>query len=162
MSIGPKSTSRQYYFYINNDAHPISTVQEEKDLGVTFDGNLHFKTHINQIIHKANNVLGTIIRNFNSRDPVVIRLLYTTLLRPILDYASTIWNPHHLGNIRELENIQRRATKLIPTLQNLPYSDRLQSLNLPSLSYCQNHMDLIMTYKILNGAVLVDKEYFFT
>ena len=147
MSIGPKSTSKQYYFYINNDAHPISTVQEEKDLGVTFDENLHFKTHINQIIHKANNVLGTIKRNFNSRDPVVIRLLYTTLVRPILDYASTIWNPHLLGKIHELENIQRRATKLIPTLQNLPYSDRLQSLNLPSLSYCRNRMDLIMTYK---------------
>ena len=162
MSIGSKSTSTQYYFYINNDAHPISTVQEEKDLGVTFDENLHFKTHINQLIHKANNVLGTIKRNFNSRDPVVIRLFYTTLVRPILDYASTIWNPHHLGNIRELENIQRRATKLIPTLQNLPYSDRLQSLNLPSLSYRRNRMDLIMTYKILNGAVLVDKEYFFT
>ena len=72
MSIGPKYTSRQYHFYINNDAHPISTVHEEKDLGVTFDENLYFKTHINQIIHKANNVLGTIKRNFNSRDPVVI------------------------------------------------------------------------------------------
>ena len=48
------------------------------------------------------------------------------------------------------------ATKLIPILQNLPYSDRLQSLNLPSLSYRQNHMDLIMTYKILNGAVLLN------
>ena len=49
----------------------------------------------------------------------------------------------------KLENVQRRATKLMP-----------QSLNLPSLSYCRNRMDLIMTYKILNGAVLVDKEYF--
>ena len=158
MGIGPKSTSRQYYFYINNDAHPISTVQEEKDLGVTFDENLHFKT---QIIHKANNVLGTSKRNFSSRDPVVIRLLYTTLVRPIVDYASTIWNPQHLEHICELENIQRRATKLISILQNLPYSDRLQSLNLPSLSYRRNRMDLIMTYKILNGAVLVDKEYCF-
>ena len=64
-----------------------------------------------------------------------------------------------LGNIREPENIQR-ATKLIPALQNLPYSTRLQSLNLPSLSYRRNRMDLIMMYKILNGAVLVDKEYF--
>jgi len=37
---------------------------------------------------------------------------------------------------------------MIPTLQNLPYSDRLQSLNLPSncLAYYRNHMDLIMTY----------------
>jgi len=94
-------------------------------------------------------VLGAIKRNFNSSDPIIIRSLYTTLVRPILDYASTIWNPYHLGNIRELEKIQRRATKLIPTFQNLPYSDRLQSLNLPSLSYRRNCMDLTVTYKIL-------------
>ena len=67
-----------------------------------------------------------------------------------------------MGAIRELENVQRRATKLIPSLQNLTYSERLQNLNLPSLSYRCNRMDLIMTYKILNDNVLVDKDYFFT
>ena len=65
-----------------------------------------------------------------------------------------------MGVIRELENAQRRATKLIPLLQNLTYSKRLQNLNLPSLSYHCNRMDLIMTYKILNENVLVDKDYF--
>ena len=64
-----------------------------------------------------------------------------------------------INSICELENVQRRATKLIPSLQNLTYSERLQNLNLPSLSYCHNHMDLIMTYKILNENVLVDKDY---
>ena len=29
-----------------------------------------------------------------------------------------------MGIIRKLENVQRRATKLIPSLQNLPYSER--------------------------------------
>ena len=66
-----------------------------------------------------------------------------------------------MGNIRELENVQRRATKLIPSLQNLPYYERLQNLNLPSLSYRHNRMDLIMTYKILNEAILVDKGYLY-
>ena len=65
-----------------------------------------------------------------------------------------------MGDIRGLENVQRRATKLIPTLQNLSYPERLQSLNLPSLSYRRNHIDLIMVYKILNDLVVVDKDYF--
>jgi len=77
---------------------------------ITFDENLHVNTHINQIIHKANSVLHTTKLNFNSRAPVVIHLFYTTVVRLILDYASTILNPHHLGNICELDNIQRRAT----------------------------------------------------
>lgn len=127
-----------------------------------FNEHLHFNAHIKEIIHKANNVLGTIKRTFNSRDADLIRLLYTTLVRPILDYSPTIWNLHQMGVIRELENVQRRATNLIPSLQNLTYSERLQNLNLPSLSYRRNRMDLIMTYKILNENVLIDKDYFFT
>ena len=124
--------------------------------------NIYILIHTSEIIHKANNVLGTIKRTFNSRDTNLIRLLYTTLVRPILDNSSTIWNPHQMGVIRELENVQRRATKLIPSLQNLTYSERLQNLNLLGLSYRRNRMDLIMTYKILNENVLVDKDYFFT
>ena len=65
-----------------------------------------------------------------------------------------------MGNIHELENVQRRAATLIPLLQNLPYSERLQNLNLLGLSYHRNRIDLIMTYKILNEAMLVDKDYF--
>ena len=65
-----------------------------------------------------------------------------------------------MEDIRGLEKVQRRATKLIPTLRNLPYPERLQSLNLPSLSYRRNRMDLIMAYKILNDLVVVDKDYF--
>ena len=41
----------------------------------------------------------------------------------------------------------------------MTYSERLQNLNLPSLSYRRNRMDLIMTYKILNENVLIDKDY---
>ena len=86
----------------------------------------------------------------------------TTLVRPILDYASTIWNPHLMGNIRDLEKIQKRATKLIPSLQHLSYLERLQHLNLPSLLYRRTRMDLIMTYKILHGLVLLNSDEFFT
>ena len=37
MSIGRESTANQYYFYLDNEAHQIHTVQEERDLSVTFD-----------------------------------------------------------------------------------------------------------------------------
>ena len=50
----------------------VTKRDKKKDLGVAFDENLQFKTHINQITHKANNVLGIIKRTFNSRDPAVI------------------------------------------------------------------------------------------
>ena len=67
-----------------------------------------------------------------------------------------------MKNIRKLEAVQRRATKLIPSFYNMSYSERLHKLNLPSLLYRRTRMDLIMTYKILNNLVFVDKDYFFT
>ena len=111
MSIGPKSTStapRQYYFNLDDEVHQISSVQEQKDLGVTFDENLHFKTHINQIICRANNVLGTIKRTFNSRDPNLIRQLYTTRVRPTLDYriAEKFGEFGESSAIRQTKTIQ--------------------------------------------------------
>ena len=72
VSVGQKSTANQYYFYLDNEAHQICTVKEEKDLGVIFDEHLHYNTHIKEIIHKANNVLGTIKQTFNSRDANLI------------------------------------------------------------------------------------------
>ena len=161
-TIGHSSSSTEYYFSSENEANMISMVVEEKDLGVVFDKDLKFTSHVNQIVMKANRVLGIIKRTFASRDANTIRLLYVTLVHPILDYASTVWNPHLMKNIRKLEAVQRRATKLIPFFYNLTYSERLQELNLPSLLYRRTRMDLIMTYKILNNLVSVDKDYFFT
>ena len=112
-----------------------------------------FKFHIHEIIHKANNILGIIKHAFRSRDANTIHLLYITLVRPILDYTSTIWNPYLMGNICSLEKIQRRATRLISSLQNFSYHQWLQQLNLPSLLYRRTCMVLIMTYKILHSMV---------
>ena len=46
----------------------------------------------------------------------------------------------------DLENVQRRATKIVPSLKDKPYYDRLVSLNLPSLLYRRKRMDVIMVY----------------
>ena len=61
----------------------------------------------------------------------------TTLVHQILDYCSTVWNPHLLKNIWKLKSVQRRATKFILSLCDLFYTDheQLQSLNLPNLCY---------------------------
>ena len=48
-----------------------------------------------------------------------------------------------------IENVQRRATKLIKSIANLPYEERLQSLKLPSLKYRRIRGDLITVYNML-------------
>ena len=61
-----------------------------------------------------------------------------------------VWNPYQPGDIRVLEQVQRRVTRACPSLSHLSYHDRLMALNLPSLLYRRQRMDMIMMYKILN------------
>ena len=73
-----------------------------------------------------------------------------------------IWGPHYVLDQRKLEGVQRRATKLVPSLKDECYTDRLISLNLPSLLYRFRCGDLIFLFKLLNGYFELDFTNFFT
>ena len=72
-------------------------------------------------------------------------------VRPHLEYCILVWSPYLAKDIDLLEKVQRCATKLLPSLFDLPYEIRLERLGLYSL-YCRRQRgDLIETYKRLNG-----------
>ena len=73
------------------------------------------------------------------------------MIRPHLEYCSCIWSPHLKYNIDAIERVQRRATKIVPSLKNLTYTQRLERLNLETLEYRRRRADLLETYRILNG-----------
>lgn len=54
-----------------------------------------------------------------------------------------------MKDIEALENVQRRATKMVQQLRELPYEDRLKALDLPTLTYRRSMDDLIEIYKII-------------
>ena len=103
--------------------------------------------HINMSINKANRLLGIIIRSFCALDNNSFTLLYKAIVRPHLEYAATIWNPYKKGYIDDLENVQRRATKLLQNISHLSYPERLAALNLPTLVYRRIIGDMIETFK---------------
>ena len=51
--------------------------------------------------------------------------LYKAMVRPIIEYANTVWGPNFLLNKRRLERVQRRTTKMIPSLSDKSYHHRL-------------------------------------
>jgi hypothetical protein len=162
MHIGKNSLLNNYTMKnTNGDTQQLEVVNEEKDLGVIFDQKLSFNTHISTCIAKANQILGIIKRNFSALDQISFILLYKTLVRSHLEYANAVWRPNLKKHINQLEKVQRRATKCIPSLQNLPYEERLQRLKLPSLEYRRARGDMIQTYKILNNIDALDPGNFF-
>ena len=73
------------------------------------------------------------------------------MVRSHLDYCSSVWSPYMKKDIEALEKVQKRATKILPQLKHMNYSDRLKACNLPTLHYRRIRGDMIETYKILTG-----------
>ena len=69
--------------------------------------------------------------------------------------------PHYKKDIKLIEGVQRRATKLVHGLENLTYNDRLEELGLTRLDKRRLRSDLIETFKIINGNYDIDTDIFF-
>ena len=139
----------------------LQETEYEKDLGVYVDSKLTFETHVNKSVQSANKITGTIKRNFKYMGEDIFLNLYKTLVRPYLEYSSVVWDPATIRDQKLLEGVQRRATKLIPTIKDLSYEQRLVNLGLPSLQYRRARADMIQVYKIVHGMDRIDPTIFF-
>ena len=151
------TVSKENSYAYSYTFHNLSQVTEEKDLGVTVDEELKFKKHIEDKIATANKMLGIIRHTFKHLDNRSFCMLYKSLVRPHLEYASIIWSPHTKQYQDMIEKVQRRATKLLPDLKDLPYNDRLKILQLPTLKYRRLRNDLLHLYKLTHNMVEMDQ-----
>ena len=108
---------------------------------------------------KSNRVLGFVRRNTRSIKSASVRsVIYLTLVRSHLGYATQVWVPQSKELIRKTEQIQRRATKYIlnlPFLCEESYKDRLIKLDLLPVSYWHEYLDMVFFFKSVTGLVKV-------
>ena len=74
--------------------------------------NLIFGKHFSSAASKATLVLGIIKRTFDFLDCQIFINLYSTLVRPSLDYASAVWNPYLRKVINSIEGVQEDQPNL--------------------------------------------------
>ena len=120
------------------------------------DPGLIFNKHVEQAVNKANRLLGLIRHAYTCMDGNTLVKLFTSLIRPILEYADVAWSPILKHDQDLLKNLQCRATKLVAKIKHLSYTDRLRALKLPSLFYRRARGDMIETYKYVHGLYNVD------
>jgi hypothetical protein len=146
MRLTHKKSFKHIHYDMNGDL--LDRVKSVKDRGISVTDNLRWSQNIQEITLKANRTLGLVKRVYRDIKDVHIRkALYCSLIRPQLEYASELWSPEQVTYKRMLENVQRRATKLILDYpQHCSYTMRLVKLNLLPLEHRRTWNDLVFFF----------------
>ena len=122
---------------------------------------LKFREQAAAAVGKANRTLGLIKHSFVHIDSKTLPLLYKAMVRPHLEYCNQVWGPFNKADMKLVERVQRRASRLVPELRHLPYEERLKRLRLPSLQYRRRRGDMVLMFNVMHGRCGLDKNDFF-
>lgn len=121
-----------------------------KLLGVTITSNLKWNLQTEEVRSKATKVLGFIQRCLRGTKSSTLKLMYLSLVRPILTYGFPAWHPTSVDNIRKLESVQNRAIKLISK------HGHRATYPLPTIDAITKQADIVFLKKILTGQLLLN------
>ena len=105
MTCTRKRKKNQLIFDYSLKKHTLERTSCAKYLGVDISSDLSWKKHIARTTTKANNMLGFIKRNIKTNNRTIKTYAYFTLVRPHLEYCSTVWNPHTRDQIDQIERV---------------------------------------------------------
>lgn len=145
-------------YTINNTF--LQLVESFNDLGILLDRKLDFRAHISATVNKASAMLGYIKRwSKEFSDPYTTKTLFTTLVRPILEYGSVVWDPQYSVHIKSIESVQKQF--LLFCLRGLgwasndrlpSYKARLALIKLPTLESRRIMLNITFLLKLINGS----------
>ena len=151
-------TNRRKTKIVTNDSiheHQLKEVKGAKYLGVTIDRTLSWNDHMNNVTKKANNTRAYLQSNINRCPEAIKTQCYQTFVRPIVECASTVWDPSTEKNIKSAENVQRQAARFVKSdhRRRSSVTTMLESLNWVSLASRRAEAKLVMLYRITNNLV---------
>ena len=131
---------------------PLQKVDTYKYLGLLVSSDLSWSEHIDSICSKARRLLGILYRRFytHSNSDALFQL-YLSLVRPHLEYGSSVWSPYRTGEIKALEDVQKFALRICRKSWDQSYQSLLELFEVPTLEDRRIYADLCTMFKIVHN-----------
>lgn len=162
MQFTTSTTKKEYTYTMKGET--LEIVHHHPYLGLELSDTLKYNLHKDYICKKASSTLCFIKRNLRHCPPKVKERAYQTLVRPKLEYASTIWNPQQKTQIKQIEQVQRNAARFVI---NKPYNPEqpesvtsmLKELKWNTLEHSRANADVILMYNIVYHLIAIPAIY---
>ena len=155
LQVARTTTSRLYHYSLGGQV--LSQVEQNPYLGVLIHNKMSWSPHIESIVSKANSTVGFLRRNLKHCRFKLRVTGYISLVRPKLEYCSSVWDPHFQKDVLALEMVQRRAARFVYNdySRQSSVTDMLNELQWPSLQHRRMISRLVLLYKVVNSLVAV-------
>ena len=133
----------------------LEQVDSAKYLGIELSKDLKWKNHITSVTHKANKISAFIWRNLKQCPIPTQTKCYKALVRPVLEYASVVWDPNQTYLVNQIEAVQKRTARRICN-DFSPYtsaSSLVQKLGLEPLGTRRKKNKMTTMFKIMNNTI---------
>lgn len=146
------------------DGEPIKRVEENVDLGVTFDKALTFRSHYEYMTKRANATSKFVKRQSRFFGKETIKIIYQLLVRSILEFSALIWSPNYMVHRKSIESVQKQMVLFLlddadPHVRYeetgsyalTPYSDRCTDLGITTLVRRRVNAIVLFVHSIITG-----------
>ena len=151
VSLRPNRDNRHDFTFQN---HHINNVNEHKHLGLIWNCDISWKSHLSSVIAKASKRIDMLRALKFKLDRSTLEKIYFAFIRPIFEYACVVWDsaPRHDYLFYNMEKLQISAARIVTgtntySSKQLLYHDTGWEL----LSSRREKQRLILFYKIING-----------
>ena len=118
-------------FNLKIDGVNIKQVFTVRYLGVTFDSNLTWKNHINELCSKLSKTVGVISKLRYNVNVDILTMLYYSLIYPFLIYGVQVWGLTYPTYLKPVTTLQKRVARIMTFSEPMSHSEPLlKSLNL--------------------------------
>ena len=149
--------------YEINSKKTLEALESHPYLGVELTSSLNWNKHAEKVIVKANRSLGFVKRNLRRCPDQVKVEAYSTVVRPHLEYASSVWSPHQKHQINSIETVQRKEAHFCKNCSDGAPSTGtrlIQELNREPLQMTRERGRLMLFFKISRDMMTIPMPWY--